>query len=319
MIRGGRSGGPAGRSPRARARPRALAVGAGARSARGAGPKAGPRRRPRGALRDGLGRAAARSGPLRRRLRAQAAVEARPRAPGAPVHPHALRVRLPLRPGAGLATSHPFHKGRSQPRNRMALDEEQPILLALAVAARWPSASPPAVTTRSRPPAARAAESTTAASCRARSRSTAPRRSAPFAEAAAELFQEENPDVQVTVGTSGTGGGFEKFCAGETDISDASRPIKDDEEAPVCEKAGVEVHRGPDRQRRHRGRDEQGARGRLPDDRPAQAGLEQGLQGHLARRGRPEAARHRAVALRPGHRLRHVRLLHRRRSTARRA
>ena len=62
----------------------------------------------------------------------------------------------------------------------------------------------------------------------------------PFAEAAAELFNEENPDVQVTVGISGTGGGFEKFCAGETDISDASREIKDDEEAPLCKKAGVQ-------------------------------------------------------------------------------
>jgi phosphate transport system substrate-binding protein len=62
---------------------------------------------------------------------------------------------------------------------------------------------------------------------------------APFAEAAAELFQEENSGVQVTVGTSGTGGGFEKFCAGETDISDASRPIKDDEEAPLCQEGGV--------------------------------------------------------------------------------
>lgn len=61
----------------------------------------------------------------------------------------------------------------------------------------------------------------------------------PFAEAAGELFNEEQPNVQVTVGQSGTGGGFEKFCAGETDISDASRPIKDDEEAPVCEKAGI--------------------------------------------------------------------------------
>jgi phosphate transport system substrate-binding protein len=51
----------------------------------------------------------------------------------------------------------------------------------------------------------------------------------PFAQAAAEKFQGENPNVKVTVGTSGTGGGFEKFCAGETDISDASRPIKPDE------------------------------------------------------------------------------------------
>lgn len=61
----------------------------------------------------------------------------------------------------------------------------------------------------------------------------------PFAEAAGELFNEEQPNVQVTVGQSGTGGGFEKFCAGETDISNASRPIKDDEEVPVCEKNGV--------------------------------------------------------------------------------
>ena len=62
---------------------------------------------------------------------------------------------------------------------------------------------------------------------------------APFAQAAQEAFQGENPDVRITVGTSGTGGGFEKFCAGETDISTASRPIKEDEEVPVCEKAGV--------------------------------------------------------------------------------
>jgi phosphate transport system substrate-binding protein len=62
---------------------------------------------------------------------------------------------------------------------------------------------------------------------------------APLAEAAAENFQGENPGVKITVGTSGTGGGFEKFCAGETDISDASRPIKEDEEVPVCKKAGV--------------------------------------------------------------------------------
>ena len=61
----------------------------------------------------------------------------------------------------------------------------------------------------------------------------------PFAQAAAEEFQGANPNVKVAVGTSGTGGGFEKFCAGETDISDASRPIKDDEEVPVCKKNKV--------------------------------------------------------------------------------
>jgi phosphate transport system substrate-binding protein len=63
---------------------------------------------------------------------------------------------------------------------------------------------------------------------------------APFAQAAQEAFQGQNPNVKITVGTSGTGGGFEKFCAGETDISDASRPIKPDEEAPVCKKAGID-------------------------------------------------------------------------------
>ncbi|WP_114424126.1 PstS family phosphate ABC transporter substrate-binding protein [Nocardioides houyundeii] len=62
----------------------------------------------------------------------------------------------------------------------------------------------------------------------------------PMSNAAYELLTEENPDVKVTVGASGTGGGFEKFCAGQTDISDASRPIKDDEEVPVCEENGVE-------------------------------------------------------------------------------
>jgi phosphate transport system substrate-binding protein len=61
---------------------------------------------------------------------------------------------------------------------------------------------------------------------------------APLSEAAAEGFQEENPGVQVVVGTSGTGGGFEKFCAGETDISDASRPIKDSE-AEACKAKGI--------------------------------------------------------------------------------
>jgi phosphate transport system substrate-binding protein len=56
---------------------------------------------------------------------------------------------------------------------------------------------------------------------------------------AAELFMEENPGVRVAVATSGTGGGFEKFCNGETDISMASRPIKDTE-IEACEEAGIE-------------------------------------------------------------------------------
>ncbi|MGZ5311788.1 MAG: PstS family phosphate ABC transporter substrate-binding protein [Solirubrobacterales bacterium] len=61
---------------------------------------------------------------------------------------------------------------------------------------------------------------------------------APLTEAIAEGFQSENPDVKVTVGTSGTGGGFEKFCAGETDANDASEAIGE-EEIAACEKGGV--------------------------------------------------------------------------------
>ena len=61
----------------------------------------------------------------------------------------------------------------------------------------------------------------------------------PLTTAAAEAYREEQPNVNVEVGISGTGGGFERFCAGETDISDASRPIKDDEEAPLCTDAGI--------------------------------------------------------------------------------
>jgi phosphate transport system substrate-binding protein len=61
----------------------------------------------------------------------------------------------------------------------------------------------------------------------------------PVAVAVAEEFQIENRGVRVTVGFSGTGGGFKRFCAGETDISDASREISEAERA-ACEAAGVE-------------------------------------------------------------------------------
>jgi phosphate transport system substrate-binding protein len=62
---------------------------------------------------------------------------------------------------------------------------------------------------------------------------------APLTSAAAELFKEAEAGVDVTVGTSGTGGGFEKFCRGETDMNDASRPIKDTE-IEACKAKGIE-------------------------------------------------------------------------------
>jgi len=61
----------------------------------------------------------------------------------------------------------------------------------------------------------------------------------PITEAVAEEYGKEQPKVRVTVGVSGTGGGFKRFCNGETDISDASRPIKDEEKA-ACEENGID-------------------------------------------------------------------------------
>jgi phosphate transport system substrate-binding protein len=60
----------------------------------------------------------------------------------------------------------------------------------------------------------------------------------PYVTAAAEGYKEES-GTDVVVGISGTGGGFERFCRGETDLSNASRPIKD-EERQICEDNGVE-------------------------------------------------------------------------------
>ena len=63
----------------------------------------------------------------------------------------------------------------------------------------------------------------------------------PLAQVAAEKFAGANSGVTVNVGVSGTGGGFQRFCKGETDLSNASRPIKD-EEAKACKDAGVAYH-----------------------------------------------------------------------------
>ena len=61
----------------------------------------------------------------------------------------------------------------------------------------------------------------------------------PFVTAAAEQFKQEEGGVDISVGISGTGGGFDRFCRGETDLSDASRPIEPDEQA-ACKKGGVD-------------------------------------------------------------------------------
>jgi ABC-type phosphate transport system substrate-binding protein len=61
----------------------------------------------------------------------------------------------------------------------------------------------------------------------------------PISSAVAEAFSADNPGASISVDGPGTGDGFELFCGGETDISDASRPIEE-EEIAACEEAGIE-------------------------------------------------------------------------------
>lgn len=62
----------------------------------------------------------------------------------------------------------------------------------------------------------------------------------PISTGVAELLKEANPEFNFTIEGPGTGDGFKRFCAGETDISDASRKIKAEGEADVCSAAGIE-------------------------------------------------------------------------------
>ncbi len=66
----------------------------------------------------------------------------------------------------------------------------------------------------------------------------------PITEAVAEEFQKDHPGIRVAVGISGTGGGFKKFCRGETDVNNASRRIKP-EEVELCRKNGIEFYEIP--------------------------------------------------------------------------
>ena len=114
----------------------------------------------------------------------------------------------------------------------------------------------------------------------------------PLSSVASELLSEENPDIKVTVGESGTGGGFEVFCAGQTDISNASRPIEDDE-AAACESKSIdytEIQVATDALTVVVNKD---VDCRLCDHRAAQADLGAGGRGHdhQLEPGRPELPR----------------------------
>lgn len=110
-------------------------------------------------------------------------------------------------------------------------------LLAVSAALILSAAGLAACGSSNNPPAGPAAEQLTG-DVKADGSSTV----GPLTKAAASLFAEAQPKVNVTVGISGTGGGFKKFCAGETDISDASRKIKtgaSDGEKAECDKLGI--------------------------------------------------------------------------------
>ena len=110
-----------------------------------------------------------------------------------------------------------------------------------------------------------------AATSPARSRSTARARSIPITEAVAEEFQTANAGRPGHVAFAGTGGGFKKFCTGETDINDASRPIKKPTTPARARRCASEQHRlrrAPGRDRRPDGRRQPGEHlGDLPDHR----------------------------------------------------
>ncbi|WP_336209534.1 PstS family phosphate ABC transporter substrate-binding protein [Nonomuraea sp. LPB2021202275-12-8] len=119
-------------------------------------------------------------------------------------------------------------------QRRLSAAATAAIVVALSAACGGTNTTPPAGDGTASAAATQGAGTELAGQVKADGSSTV----APLTSAAAEFFAEEQPKINVTVGTSGTGGGFEKFCNGETDISNASRPIKDEEKA-ACETKGV--------------------------------------------------------------------------------
>ena len=118
-------------------------------------------------------------------------------------------------------------------------------LVAIATAACTGGGATPAPAGSGTPAASGPAASTSAASSAPLSGSVNIDGSStvyPITEAVAEEFQKANTGVKVTVAFAGTGGGFKKFCNGETDMNDASRPIKADDagEGVACKGKSIE-------------------------------------------------------------------------------
>ena len=129
---------------------------------------------------------------------------------------------------------------------------------------------------------------------------------------AAERFRKAEPGVKVTVGDSGTGGGFERFCRGETDLSNASRPIEDEEKAALRQEAASSFPSSRSRTTASRSWSTRTTTGPtcLTVDQ-LQEDLGAGVEGRQLAGHRPVVPRRGARALRRRHRLGHVRLLHR--------
>ena len=136
----------------------------------------------------------------------------------------------------------------------------------------------------------------------------------PVTEAVAEDFQKaKKQKVKVTVGISGTGGGFKKFCRGETDIADASRPILEEGDGGV-QGGRHRVHRAAGGLRRADGRRQPEEHLRQAADRrrdEEDVGAGRAGQGDALEPDQPGVARPADEAVRAGRGFRHVRLLHR--------
>ena len=240
----------------------------------------GRHRAPRGPVRAGLGRRRCARGDRSidvyvHKLR----VKLEDALPRLALHPHARRLRLPLRAGAFTRFSHPGHGSVTDcgvpSAGSLPLEPSDEIqrshfvkrntIIALCLAGALALGVAACGDDEQR--AAAAAAAAPRRTSRARSRIDGSSTVFPFAEAAAELFNEEQPDVKVTVGAVRHRRRLREVLRRRDRHLRRLAADQGGRGGPRLREERRHLRRGPDRQRRHRRRDEQGPRGRLPDHR----------------------------------------------------
>src|SRR3954447_25367256 len=233
---GRRARDPPDRRPRPRGRYGAHPVGARVRPARRARAQRGRHRPPRGPVPARLGRTPARWRPLDRRVRPQAASEARAGAAGAAVHPHARRLRLPVRAGP---LRHPETRSRGVPvRSKNLLALSCCAVLALGAAACGSNDSNPGSGGSSASSSASGGATAKAGGTINGAGATFP---APVYQEWAARFKEDN-GTTVNYQGIGSGGGIAQFSARTVDFGASDAPMKDDESATAQKKGSDPVH-----------------------------------------------------------------------------